>query len=379
MRIELLHAALFTPTVRGWGLPILFEDEPGTAKSSVIEAYAVRCGLPCEVLSPGERGEGAFGVVPVPVKGIMTYPRPDWSDRMTECGLVFVDEVTTAPKMLQAPMLGLVAAKRIGSHQLGPRVRVLGACNPVAQAANGHDLSPPLANRFGWIHWGAPSVEEHTAYMLGAASGHGGDAIDALAEETRVMEAWGPAYARAVGLETAFLGAMPDQKNRCPKANDASASRAWPSDRTWEYATRALAASYVHGLSDSDRDTYVASFIGNKAYANFATFIEGADLPNVADLLDGRIAWTHNPKRLDRTAAVLNSAVALIAPPKAAHRKERAERLWVLVDSIPSLDLVVPTAQVLMDAGLHTAKEAIRPLSKLMPMLRKTGMLKGGR
>lgn len=373
MKLSIMHAAFFTPTKKGWGLPVLFQDEPGTAKSSVIESYAERLGLPCEVLSPGERGEGAFGVVPIPVKGVLTYPKPDWADRMVNGGIVFVDEITTAPKLLQAPMLGLVAAKRIGSHTFGPRVRVVGACNPPALAAGGYDLTAPLANRFGWVQWGAPTVEEHTAYMLDAASNQHGEDIDAVGEEARVLEAWGPAYAKAVGLETSFLRAQPHLKNMCPKPGDPAASRAWPSDRTWEMATRAFASAIVHKLPQTELDEFVTAFIGAKVYSAFATFIENTDLPDIAAFLDGKVPFEHNARRLDRTAAVINAATALVTSEK-TRRDERAARLWKFMGTIPSIDLIVPSGQALMKATLHTSPEALPVLAKLHPVLKKAGM-----
>lgn len=374
MKPRLLHAALFTPTRKGWGLPVLFEGEPGVAKSAVIEEYAERLGLPCEVLSPGERGEGAFGVVPIPVKGVLTYPPPDWAGRMAGGGLVFVDEITTAPKLLQAPMLGLVAAKRIGSHQFGPRVRVLGACNPPELAANGNELSAPLANRFGWYAWEPPTVEEHATYMLSAASGQTAAPIDAAAEEARVLAAWGSAYARAAGLETSFLAAQPQWKNQCPKASDPAIARAWPSDRSWEMATRAYASAIVHDLTDVERDEFVTGFIGAKAYAAWATFIDAADLPDIAAFLDGKVKFEHDRRRLDRTAAVINAAAALVTTTTTARRDERAKALWSFLNTVPAADLIVPAAQALIRSDLHTSAEAVPALAKLNPVMKKSGM-----
>ena len=371
MKTAILHAALFTPTSNGWGLPILIQDEPGVGKSSVIEAYAARCGWRCEVLSPGERGEGAFGVVPVPSKGALTYPAPDWAVEMGDegCGVVFVDEITTAPPALQAPLLGLVSAKRIGGTKLGGRIRVLGACNPPEQAANGFDLAPPLANRFGHLTWGAPTAEEHAAYMMGLASHEPEAFIDAKAEEDRVMAAWPGAWAKAVGLETAFLRVMGHLKNQYPTGD--GAGRAWPSDRTWEYATRALAASFVHGLSQEDTDEYVSAFIGQAAYSAWASFIESADLPEPAGLLDGTVPFKHNPERLDRTAAVVSACTALVLSKTAEKREPRAAKLWGILGEIGDghLDLVVPATQAMIAAGLHTLRESLPVLARVQPTI----------
>lgn len=377
MKMSILKAALFTPMPFGWGLPLLIEDQPGTAKTSAIKAFADSIGLPIRVLSPGTDGEGAFGQIPVPMGGKITYPAPDWTDGFSGGGIVFCDEVTTAPPLLQTSIMGILTERRIGGHTFGHRVRTLGACNPVSSAANGHDLSPPLANRFGHIPWGAPSVAEHTAYMLGRADLQAEATVTSAKEiEDMVMTKWPDAYAKAVGLETSFLSAQTDWKNKYPEKNARGASRAWPSDRTWEYATLALASSYVHGLDDLDRDLLVEGFIGKAAAEAWATFIEEADLPNMADVLDGKVVWTHDPNRLDRSAAVLNSASALVTPAKAVNRQKRVAKFWKILDTVvgTAADLAVPSIKAMMDANLHTSMDAIPILAKVQPVLSASGI-----
>ena len=367
---RLLHAAVFTPTSKGWGLPVLFEGEPGVGKSAVIEDFATDCGLACEVLSAAERGEGAFGVVPVPSGGLLTYPAPDWVSRMSNGGIVFCDEITSSPPALQAPQMGLVHAKRIGSFTLGPRVRVIGACNPPDVAANGYDLAPPLANRFGWVRWPAPTVEEHAEYMLGSL-GTTKTPIDAFAEEARVMSLWPEAMAKAVGLEVAFLGAHQDWKNKFPKSADASASRAWPSDRSWENAVRALASASVHSLTQEETDTFVSGFIGRPAYEAFSVFIENTDMPNVVEVLDGKAPFTHKASRLDQSAALMNSAIALLTPTTCPNREARAEILWDILSQVGAnaKDLVVPIARHLVGLQLR-GKSYVKVLSSIRDVSR---------
>lgn len=376
--LTLLHACLFTPMPVGWGLPALFEGEPGIAKTAVITSVTHSVGLALVMLSPGLHGEGAFGVVPVPMKCVggmrLTYPAPDWVDDLEDGGVVFVDEVTTAPMQLQAPMLGLVAGHQVGNTKLNSRVRVIGACNPPELAANGQELSPPLANRFVWLPWKVPTVEEHAAYMLGALSGSGA-VSDAELEEARVTDLWPTAYARAAGLEVAFHKATGGSwKNRCPKADATNLSRAWPSDRTWEYATRALASSYVHSLNEQERHMLIEGCIGKDACAAFETFIEEQDLPDVEALLDGTVTYTFDPRRIDRIATVLSAAQATVCAKAAKRRKERADALWGLLQAVPksARDLSVGVAQALCDEGLHDTPKAGKVLADLNKLLRVT-------
>jgi hypothetical protein len=379
MKKSILKAALFTPVSGGrWGLPMLAWGEPGIGKSALIEGLAQEWGMNCEVLSPGERGEGAFGVVPVPTaNGTLTYPRPEWTEQFEYggAGVVFVDEITTAAPALQAPLLGLVLARRIGGHTLPARVRVIAAANPPELAAGGFDLAAPVANRFGHLDWTAPSVEEHTAYMMGGAEGPQ-EHRSAGEEEERVLQAWPAAWARAVGLETAFLQRRPALKNVCPKAGDPKGSRGWPSDRSWEAATRALASASVHNLCGTDTEEFVASFVGEAAASEWFAFIAEQDLPDPRELLDGAATFVHNPKRLDRTVAVLAGCAALVAPERAEKRPVRAAKLWEIMGDMhkhgADLDVLVPASQVLCKSGLLDLadKSSRELLAALQPVLK---------
>ena len=65
MKTSLFRAAIFTPMSRGrWGLPLLAWSKPGEGKSAVLRELCESFGLPLVILSPGEMGEGAFGLHP---------------------------------------------------------------------------------------------------------------------------------------------------------------------------------------------------------------------------------------------------------------------------------------------------------------------------
>ena len=191
------------------------------------------------------------------------------------------------------------------------------------------------------------------------------------------MKAWPEAFARAVGLESAFLQTHPEMKNRCPKPGDPAQGRAWPSDRTWTYATYALAASYVHGLSDADREEYVGAFIGRVANEAFQTFIEQADLPSPADVLDGKVEFAWEPRRLDRTAAIITSCAALVCREGTEKRRERAAVLWTMLAGASNFDIIVPAARALVQARLHVSKEALGVLDQIAPALKAAGIQAG--
>lgn len=358
MKIDILQAAFFTPMAGGdWGVPLLLWGAPGTVKTGSIRALGQRFGLHVERLAPGARGEGAFGVTPIPVTTehgtVLTYPPADYASKLANGGILFIDELNTLPPALQPAGLDAVQEKTIGSMRFGHRVRVLGAANPIGQAAAGWDIAASQANRLGHIDWSSPETDEWAAYML-AGGAFDEKVQDAEKEEKRVMARWGEEYAKSVGLITAFLRRRPELLHKMPNDGDPAQSRAWPSPRTWEYTTRARAAGIIQNLSPTSLDEFTGAFIGNGANGELSTFIEEADLPDPAAVLDGKEHFTHEPARLDRTVAVLSACAALVTPPKSEKRKERTANLWQLLGAVAedAKDIVIPPMTALVTAGL---------------------------
>jgi MoxR-like ATPase len=383
--LEILKAAYFTPSRLGWGLPIVFVGVPGVAKSALIEAFAADWQAECLVLSPGERGDGAFGVVPVPHNGAITYPVPEefreknfLSDATP--GVLFVDELSTAERHIQNSLLGLLGAKRIGAAQLGKRVRVFGAANPVSMTPRGYDMGPPVANRLGWIEWDMPTVEDWSTFMLKGGSLTVAPAkLSVEEEEARVLAAWPIAYAKAVGKVTAFLRAFPHHMHALSaaattKVDLTKLTRAWSSHRSWEYATQALASADIHQLSMVARDRFVAGFIGDGVAGEFFSWLETADFPDPVEVLDGKANFAHDPERADRTMVFFATAVSLLADKKLPNRAARADRLWGIISDVEAVagDLALLTTKNIVDSSrdLCVSKNpgVIKLLAKMLPL-----------
>lgn len=392
MKTKILKAALFTPLAEGrWGLPLLLWSVPGEAKSAMVRLVCAEWGLCCKVLPPGQVGEGMFGVVPFPVQtergARMTYPSPAWVDDFEAHGgrgVVFPDETNTVPPALQAAVMGLINDRRIGDALLPLGVRALGAANPTACAAGGWDLSAPMANRFGHLAWDGPSAEEWADWLITGADGYQGEVRDAAAEEARVLAAWPGAFAQAAGLTSGFLRRNPGLRHKMPQDGDPAQSRAWPSPRTWEMATRALASAKVHGLTAAETDEFMAAFVGGGAATEFAAWQENLDLPDPAQVLDGAVEWRHDPKRLDRSWVVLGSCAATVAAQNAPKRKERAAKLWSILAEVcgkkdapgSAPDVTIPAVRALVhkEVRLGGMPEARPVLVRLQPMLAAAGI-----
>lgn len=384
-KLDILKAAIFTPGAKGrWGLPLTLWGDPGIGKTYKVRELGAQYSLFYVELSPGSRGEGAFGVIPFPDGKSISYPPPDWAIAANEAkhALVLIDEATTAPPAVQPALLGLVQFGMIGSYQLGPHVRTLATANPPELAAAGYDYPPPFANRQGHLNWERPAIEEWSEYMSSSVCENIAS-ISAESEESRVLSVWNSSFSRAIGEYGGFLHRMPQFLHKMPSREDPAISRAWPSPRTNELACRALASGYVHGLSDCDADEFVGSFVGEACTIEFAHWRREADLPLPQDLLSEKVEYKHSAKRLDRTVAILSACTAYLGDKTLKNRNRYAEVLWSVMNDIceaKAQDLVVPAARFLCRSssnlpGPKSTKEGVAVLKSLGGLLKLSGEL----
>ena len=391
MDTRIIHAALFSPgSKHRWGLPLRIVGAPGTAKSALIENVAEASGLHVEVVIASLRDPTDFLGLPVPREdGSVGYAPPAWALRAAAAkhAVVFLDEINTAPPAVQAALLRVVLDRVVGDFALPATVRILSAQNAVEDAAGGYDLAAPLANRFGTLpDWTGPSCEEWSAWILQAGNGNEVEvATTAEAEEARVMKLWPSAYAKAAGIITSFLRRKPSLLHCQPASGSPESSLAWPSRRTWEMATRALAASEIHHLDESESDRYVGAFVGAAAIRELRSWLANVDLPDPALLLDGQVEWKHDSDRLDRTMVVVSSCAALVAPHSCSKRIERADACWNLIQGLMEVsDVVLPAVRTLISeqvrlvrgpSGMFSGAEKV--LAKFQPILSAAGIRAG--
>src|SRR5271156_4733249 len=212
-------------------VPVLLWGAPGTGKTSAIRAMAEAMGLPCETVIASIREPSDFAGLPIVAGDSVRFAPPMWARRLADAGhgLLFFDEVSTAPPAVQAALLRVVLERTVGDLTLPDDVAVVAAANPPEQAADGWDLSAPLANRLCHLAW-------HTDPRSVADGLAGGWAAPGV----RVLpDGWQTEEILSRGLVAAFLPVRPALAC-APPSDAASAGRGWPSARTWGVGDRMM-------------------------------------------------------------------------------------------------------------------------------------------
>jgi MoxR domain in the MoxR-vWA-beta-propeller ternary systems len=284
-------------------VPVLLWGAPGTGKTSVIRAMAAGLGWPCETVIASIREPSDFAGLPVVVGEGVRFAPPAWARRLAEAGrgLLFLDELSTAPPAVQAALLRVVLERVVGDLELPAEVAVVAAANPPEQAADGWDLSAPLANRLCHLAWDV----DPRAVADGLAGGWAEPQVPVLPED------WTAELGLALALVAAFLHARPALACAAPSAADA-AGRGWPSPRTWEMAARLWAASGSAGAGEETRSALVCGAIGDGAGVEFLAWLAEMDLPDPEVVLADPAAF-RLPARGDRAYAAVAAVAAVVA------------------------------------------------------------------
>ena len=379
----ILRAVWFTPGPnKRWGIPLLFTGSPGVGKSSVIEGLAEDLNVPIKTLIASLREPSDFGGLPIPQdNGSVTYSPPNWAFDLCNVpngiGVAFFDEITTCAPATQAALLRIILNGAVGDLQLPPGIRMVSACNPTDEAAGGWDLAPPLANRFAHLDWERPTGRDWCDWLVGGAGEEDeAESFDPLKEQERVMKHWHTHFAKARGLISGFIQRRPDLLFNMPKAGHPGSAKAWPSPRSWELATRCIAGAKLHGLNDVNEECLISATVGPAASAELITWIHEADLPDPVAVLDGKVKFEHDKRRLDRTLAVLNSCAAYIKPKTVEKRVERGDKLWELIIDIydEAPDLIITSARTLTTNGLYKSETSRKGLKTVNDFLREAGI-----
>ncbi|MGZ0204748.1 AAA family ATPase [Streptomyces sp. RM1] len=349
-------------------LPVLLWGEPGIGKTAALTQLAASLDLPLTTVIASVHEPSDFSGLPIlgedpAVRGVPMAP-PQWAVELVRAGrgLLFLDELSTATPAVQAALLRVVLERRVGALQLPPGVRIVAAANPRASAADGWELSPPLANRFVHLHW----VHDREVVVRGLGGVWPRAELPRLVPE-RLAEA--VAFARRVVC--GFLEARPTLIHRLP-STETRRGGAWPSPRSWEAALTLLAFGTAAGVSRDVLALLVRGAVGDGPGLELLAHMDRMDLPDPESLLADP-PTAELPVRGDLRQAALEAVVAAVG---ARPRRERWEAGWaVLVRALetgaPDLVVAPATALAALRRDDWEVPEAVTRLAGVIDLARR--------
>jgi len=283
--------------------PVVIWGSPGQGKTSVIRHIAKEQKRHLEIILASIREPQDFAGLPILSNGVATLMPPDWAKRLAEDknGILFTDEVNTAPPSVQAALLRVCLDKVAGDCHLGENTSVVAAANPPELAADGWDLAPPLANRFCHLNWNLPPevVRDGIAgnWVSYSVNFPSKEKIDSAILAERAVLA-------------GFLSSRPDLTTVLPKSA-VEQGRAFPTPRSWEMV--AILSGWITAckLDSSVRRIAVLGCVGPGPAAEYITYRENIDLPNPEEILANPKDFVL-PNRMDKIYVVGASLMAAI-------------------------------------------------------------------
>jgi hypothetical protein len=234
--------------------------------------------------------------------------------------ILFLDEFSNSNPAVQASMLQMLNEHEFpNGMKMPPETIIIGAMNPVETAADGYELSPPVANRLKFLPWEPPF--ESWANGLLDNWGHP-NRIDE--EEMK----WRHRIVDFLRINPSLVYKLPSQRKNNGKGdtnpgfvyqfNDSAAETdiyksAYPSNRSWTNFAKELPFCFVkskQGGGDYNNDLILKSgngIIGYEAANLFVKYINAKerDLPPVKDIIA-------NPRIIQWGKINPNSALQII-------------------------------------------------------------------
>ncbi|MFB6582407.1 AAA family ATPase [Streptomyces sp. NPDC056402] len=352
-------------------LPVLLWGEPGIGKTAALTQLAESLDLPLTTVIASVHEPSDFSGLPVvgddPAEQGVPMAPPDWAVRLVRAGrgLLFLDELSTAPPAVQAALLRLVLERRIGSLQLPPGVRIVAAANPRGSAADGWELSPPLANRFVHLQW----THDHDVVLRGLGGTWPRTTLPRL-DAGRLPAAVNHARRAVCGL----LTTRPALVHRLP-STETRRGGAWPSPRSWDMTIRLLAFAHAAGSSREVLSLLVRGTVGDGPGLELLASLDRMDLPDPEELLADP-AGADLPERGDRRQATLDAVVAAV---RGRPDKSRWDAAWALLvraleTGAPDLVVVPATTLAALRQEDWDVPESIERLAKVVDLSRRADL-----
>ena len=239
-------------------LPVFIWGAPGIGKSSIVKQIAEHkelefLDLRLSLLDPTDlKGIPFFDAKTQ--EGVWAKPSFLPSDPDSR-GILFLDEINTAPPAVQASAYQLILDRKVGEYELPRGWSIIAAGNRENDRGIVYRMPPPLANRF--VHF----------------------------EMEVDFDDW-KAWAYSAKIESAIIGYLAYDKSMLFTFDPTSNEKAFATPRSWEYVD-----SIVKSGIDTDLilDS-ISGAVGREAAVGYSSFKKVMkQLPDLNIILDGTL------------------------------------------------------------------------------------------
>ncbi|HEY9050866.1 MAG TPA: AAA family ATPase [Gammaproteobacteria bacterium] len=267
----------FNSTESGHHTPVMLWGPPGVGKSQIVAQVAEQYQVPVIDIRLSQMEPSDLRGIPFRVGDLVEWATPAMlpnAERHGTKGILFLDEITSAPPSVSAAAYQLILDRRLGNYKVPDGWAIFAAGNRQGDRGVTYTMPAPLANRFS--HY---EVDVNLDDWVAWAWDHGID--------EKVI---------------AFIRFRPDLLfDFDPSHNPV----AFPSPRSWEFANNAL-----HKFEDHP-ELFLGALqacVGPAAGIELNAFIQSLDqMPDLDAIIDGQEVPT--PKEIDLQYAVASALV----------------------------------------------------------------------
>jgi len=202
----------FTSTASGHHTPVMLWGPPGVGKSQMVAHLAKRHGVPVIDIRLSQMEPSDLRGIPFRVDDRVEWAVPAIlpdAERHGPQGVLFLDEITSAPPAVSAAAYQLILDRRLGEYQVPQQWAIFAAGNRQGDRGVTYSMPAPLANRFSHFE-----VDTH-------------------------LDDW-VAWAYASGIDERIIAFLRFRPELLFDFDPAHNPVAFPSPRSWEFAHRAL-------------------------------------------------------------------------------------------------------------------------------------------
>jgi MoxR-like ATPase len=267
----------FVSTADGHHTPVMLWGPPGVGKSQMVAQVAARHQAPVIDIRLSQMEPSDLRGIPFRVGEHVEWATPALlpeQSRHGPTGVLFLDEITSAPPAVSAAAYQLILDRRLGDYQVPKQWAIFAAGNRQGDRGVTYSMPAPLANRFSHFE-----VDTH-------------------------LDDW-VAWAYAAGIDERLIAFLRFRPELLFDFDPAHNPVAFPSPRSWEFAHRAL-----QKFQDDDQllQGTLQACVGPAAGIELTAFVNALDrMPDLDAICCGAEAAI--PQEIDLQYAV---AAALV-------------------------------------------------------------------